>query len=299
VQDTKSPPNVGSTPPTGSGYTADPPACSTPPSNSECFSYKIVQGLCGTYTVGAGGNYPTITAAVAAISGKDITCPVVFQLTDASYASETLPINVGNYDYEGASATNTITIRPAPGVDATITGNSTTAVFKLTRTNYFIFDGSNNGSSGRNLTINNTATTGVTAVIWIASSGIAAGTYGNVVKNCNIKNGYNTAGSLGIFVGSETGIGTAGHDNDNLTIENNALSKASFAIYAISDVTGLIDNLVIKNNIIGSNDATSYIVNRGIVLQGTLGALVAGNEIFNLIPAANGQEKTGIELKDP
>ena len=123
AQDLFTPPNVGSNPPTGTGYTADPPACSIPPANSSCFAYKIVEGLCGTYNVGVGQTYPTITAALADISGKEITCPVVFQLTDATYPSETFPINVMNYENNGASATNTITIRPAPGVDATISEN--------------------------------------------------------------------------------------------------------------------------------------------------------------------------------
>ena len=51
AQDSLSVPNVGSYPSTGaSGYTANPPACSTPPTNP-C-SYTITTGLSGDYTVG-------------------------------------------------------------------------------------------------------------------------------------------------------------------------------------------------------------------------------------------------------
>jgi hypothetical protein len=299
AQDIAVPANVGSVPSTGAGYSVNPPACSTPPSNSSCFSYKVLQGMCGIINVGVGQTYATLTAALTALSQSSIACPVVFQLTDPTYPSETFPINVMNYESQGASAAKTITIRPAPGVNTTISSNVTGAIFKLTRSGYFIIDGSNNGSSSRNLTIMNTATTGTTAVIWVASNGYGQGTNGIVIKNCNIQNGYKTAGSLGIFVGSATALGASGYDNDNLTIENNALSFANIAINAsCGDAVGLNDNLVIKNNTIGSVDPASCIASKGIVIEGASGAQLVGNEIYNFVSPTNGDVKMGIELKN-
>ena len=90
---------------------------------------------------------------------------VVFELTDASYTtSETFPITIN--EIGGASSTNTITIRPATGVTAEISGNSGgdyTSIIKLYGADYEIIDGSNNGTTSRDLTITNTKSSGFSA----------------------------------------------------------------------------------------------------------------------------------------
>ena len=74
AQDNASPPNVGSNPATGaSGFTANPPAASTPPITPA--SYSIIAAISGPFTVGSGGTYPTLTAAAAALNGAEITGP--------------------------------------------------------------------------------------------------------------------------------------------------------------------------------------------------------------------------------
>lgn len=291
AQDLVSTPNAGSNPAVA-GCTANPPACATPPANSVCYAYKIVGALCGIYTIGAAQTYPTLTAAIADLSVKHITCPVELHLSnDYNSSAETFPIVFGTYN--GASATNTVTIRPAPDVNAVISGASTTSIIKLSRARYIIIDGSNNGTASRNLTISNTATTGTTAAVWIASQGTALGSTNDVVKNCKISNGYRTATSYGVFIGSNTTLGSAGDDNDNLTLSNNEISMAYIGISAIASAAGINDNLVIAANILGSDIAASYLAFKGIYLSYAIGAQVTGNEIYNLIGTGG---KTGIEL---
>ena len=118
AQDIAPTPNVGANPSTGaSGFTFDPPAVSTPPPTPN--SYTIVPPpISGGKTVGSGGDYVTLSAAVAALNGSTITGPVTFSLTDASYPAETFPITINANT--GSSATNTVTIKPAPGGESIV-----------------------------------------------------------------------------------------------------------------------------------------------------------------------------------
>jgi hypothetical protein len=140
----------------------------THPTTSNTFS--IGGSLGGTYTVGASGTYPTLTAAVNAYNAACLTSSVTFLLTDANYStSETFPILINNNSY--ASATNTLTIRPNTGVATTITsGSSSVAVFKLLNAKYVTIDGVNAGGSSLSLVNGNTGSN--TADVWLASSGV-------------------------------------------------------------------------------------------------------------------------------
>ena len=72
---------------------------------------KKAVALAGLYTVGVAGNYATLTAAVSDFNSAAITRPVMFELLDATYSSETFPIIINAN--AGSSATNTLTITPA------------------------------------------------------------------------------------------------------------------------------------------------------------------------------------------
>ena len=86
AQDIVATPNVGASPSGGAaGFTASPPACSTPPATPS--SYIIVSTLSGVYPVGVGQVYPTVTAAVADLNLKEVVGPVTFELWDASYSA--------------------------------------------------------------------------------------------------------------------------------------------------------------------------------------------------------------------
>ena len=75
--------------------------------------------MCGNFDVGAATsppNFTTLTAAVTALNSRIMTCAVTFTLLDAVYAAETYPIII--QPNGGASATNTLTIKPGVGVNA-------------------------------------------------------------------------------------------------------------------------------------------------------------------------------------
>jgi hypothetical protein len=283
AQDLVSPtPNVGATPSNVSGYSTTPPACSVPPPNASCYSYKVVGTLYGTISIGAGKSYTTITSAINDLNNLEVTGPVIFQFTDATYTSpsETFPLTITNP--VGVNATNTVTFKPAPGVTTTISGTET-AIFKFIQAGNITIDGSNRGGDDRSLTITNTSSTGSKATIWIGSNGAGQGSANNVIKNCNISNGYVTSTSYGIFIGSSAAIGSSGDDNDNITIQNNSISKAYRGIWAQASSNGLNDSLKIINNTIGSDVSSQYITNYGIYLAGANAPQLSGNVVYNMI----------------
>ena len=52
--------------------------------------------MCGNYNVGAGQTYTTLTAAVADLNLKELTCPVTLTLMDAATTSVSLPYGCVN-----------------------------------------------------------------------------------------------------------------------------------------------------------------------------------------------------------
>ncbi|MBD2722814.1 BNR-repeat neuraminidase N-terminal domain-containing protein [Hymenobacter armeniacus] len=265
----------------------------------------IVGPLNGTYTVGiaAGNDYATITAALADLAFRGVSGPVIFSLTNATATpynaanGETFPFVIPPFG--GASATNTVTLKPAPGVAPVVSGNSgstNTAVFKLDGVDYFAFDGSNTpGGSTRDLTISNTTNQVLTAVVWVASAGTGAGATNIIIKNTNLVGTSSSTGLFGVFAGSNTivsngGTGT-GADNDNLTIQNNSFQTLAYGIYAGGTAggttAGSLDGLVISDNAVGTPSAGLTTV--GIQISNTggnssaTGAQITRNTVQNVV----------------
>ncbi len=279
AQDQYTTPNVGTFPILGSGgFSTNPPAASTAPTSPN--AYKIIQGRCGTLTVGVGKDFPTLTAAINDISGEGLTCPVVLLLTDNLYASETYPIIIN--PIPGASATNTLTIRPAAGVTPVFeTSYAYTAPYywsmiTLNGAQYVIFDGSNSGGTDRSLTFRNNAINGGSATIGLYYNGVAGA--GNItIKNCIVQ-AYSTASlnTQAIVCWEITGLGGY-HD---LVIQNNEINSAKYGIQ-VGGVSGHVsNNVVIINNTIGSLDPFKGIGATGIQLWYSNNTVVQGNEIM-------------------
>ncbi|MFT3911087.1 MAG: T9SS type A sorting domain-containing protein [Ferruginibacter sp.] len=202
-------------------------------------TYTIQAILSGTYTVGAGGNYTTLTAAVAAYNASCLGGPVVFSLTAAAYTeAAALTINA-NAD---ASATNTLTIKPTlANTTIAVTGGSSSAIFILNGADYIIIDGSINNTANtvcpasaatRDLTITNTNSGTSSAVVWLQTTGTDAAT-NNTVKNCNLVGNSNTTTLFAVGSGSSSiGTGSLGTGNNNNSYINNNISKTQYGIYS-------------------------------------------------------------------
>lgn len=243
----------------------------------------------GTYSIGTGsiageaGHYATLTAAVADYNSKCLSGAVTFALTDATYSSnETFPIVITANS--SASATNTLTIKPNTGVTASISGTSTSAIIKLNGADYVTIDGSNNGSTSRNLTIANTNTGTSSSVVWIASASASDVASNVTVKNAIVTGNATTTTLAAVFVGGTTTVGSnAAAANTNITIQNNKISMAQIGLAVYGTSTSVLDNnLLVANNTMGSSSAGDGFSISGIAVAFQNNATISGNDVQNL-----------------
>lgn len=271
---------------------------STHPSNPSTYSV----GLTGTYTVGSGGNYTTISAAASAYNAYCLNGPVTFSLISSTYPSESFPITIGNN--ASASATNTLTIKPAAGVAATVNGPaSTNAIFKLQNARYVTLDGVNSG--GSSLTLNSTYTS-TFANVWLAStSGTGPGCRNVTIKKLNIVGGSNTTTvSYGILAGMDNGstpTTSSGMDNDTITIHDNIITKVYYGIYAngtSSTSAGGLNAWNMTGNTFGpsSYSATTNIGLRAMHLVNMVSPVITENVIQNVGITTVSNQAAGIFL---
>jgi len=232
--------------------------------------------ISGTFTVGVGQNYTTLTAAVAALNSSLITGPVTFILTDATYTNETFPITISNNS--GSGPNNTVTIKPAPGISPVISGNSE-SILELSHASYIIVDGSNCGGTDRSLTIQNLSATTYTNVIGIHSLGYGLGSTHITVRNCIIANGNKNSANYGIELSDG---GPTGFDSQYINILNNQIKKAFVGIEAIGYSYNPITYLNIKGNDIGDNIISESIEDVGINLMSCEYDTLMNNTIFNI-----------------
>ena len=238
--------------------------------------------LAGNYTVGVGGDYPTLTAAVADFNSAPITGAVTFSLLDATYPSETFPISIEAN--AGSSAANTLTIKPAAGVDATISG-AAAVLIKINGADYVTIDGSNNGTDSDNLTLNNTIATGSPVIVWVASTATDGADY-TVLKNIKLLGATPSATIAGLLVSGPT-LGAAGTiPNNYLRVESNVFNRAQNGIFAVGLNTNQDDGAVIKDNTIGSSDPAEMMGFRGMAVQNAKNVLVSGNKITGVSTAS-------------
>lgn len=195
--------------------------------------------LCGTYYIGTAGHFATLTQAVNYANTNGINCNVTFSLINTNYSiatGEAFPITINGYN---GSNTYSLTIKPNAGVNATIQANnaiSTTvvrSVFKLDGAKNIIFNGSNNNTTTKNLTVINNCNIvngSDRTVFWLMNSANTV-----TLKNLTISQGNENADSSfssGIFSGSNsTPKGTGSSSSSNLTITNNSFAGVKQGIY--------------------------------------------------------------------
>lgn len=304
AQDNAGTPNIIASPSTGAaGYTANPPAAGTAPTAPE--SYAVQNNLApGTYTVGGAGVYTTLTAAVNAYNNSCLSGAVVFELIDATYStSETFPIVIGN---PVASAVNTLTIHPAAGVNATITGSSAGSLIKFNGADYVTIDGSNNGTSSQNLTITNTdasttntATNAGTAVIWVASASGTNGATNNVIKNCIITGSGSTTTHAGVVSSSGTTLGAVPPvANSSNTYQNLTVHTAFRGISLVGTGTGDNNNVITQCRT-GSTVVAQKLGFRGINIFNQSNVSINNNTVVGISSAvgSNSDVSAGISVR--
>jgi trimeric autotransporter adhesin len=246
-------------------------------------TFTVIPALSGSYTVGSGGNYASLTNDLGifdalnniGVSGN-ITINIISDLN-----SETgifaLNENTGGFS---------VLIRPS-GSPRIITGSNASALIKLNDADKVTIDGSINGSvvapcvvggdsTLRQLTIQNT-NVGTSACV-LSISSVVNGATNNLIKNVKILGQSSTTTLLGISVGGAT-PGNIGLDGDNNRIENCSVKRTLFGIYAAgaSAANQNIGTVITQNDL--SALSTDRVRRVGIVVFNDNGASVSYNSI--------------------
>lgn len=253
---------------------------------------NIPSPLNGNYIIGSatGANFSTITTAVNSLNTLGSSGAVNFLLDNTNYnvtTSETFPIIINSYT---GNTNYKTTFKPNTGKTVTIEGtnssNNAETVFKLNGVDNIIFDGSNNGTTTKNLTIyNNNQSNNSRAVIWIASENNTNGALSNEIKNLTLqqysKGSYDY--SIGVFAGGTSSISSAAEvANSTNTIKNITFTGVGQAIYLNGISTSLSSNWKIQNNTIGgtTNANKPYV---GVNLNNAKDYEISGNLISGLL----------------
>lgn len=278
--------NVNGAPNGGTGYTANPPAATTPTGSPS--SYSLGFTLSGNYNVGAGEPAPfnTITGAVGRYNTGCLSGAVTFTLVDATYPSETFPITINNN--VDASATNTLTIKA--GTTTTVTGSNATAIFLLNGADYVTIDGSTSATANtvcplsaasRDLTISNSNTGTTSSVVWIASTTGNAAT-NNTVKNCILTGQGTTTTNVVVGAGGATVGSTPTAAPDNTSIVNNQVSTGVFGVF----VGGVGAGTKTQNTVINQNTISTLTIG-GIAAPFQNNVTISGNNITGITNATS------------
>ena len=227
--------------------------------------------------LGAGADYPTIAAALAALAAQPqpLTQAYELRLIDDNYA-ENLALNATG------TAVNPLTIRPAAGVSPIITGTVSFGAGSA----FIIIDG-NNGTTSRALTLRQPSLTAPA----LTFGGDASD---NVVREVKIE-GSNNLLSSGVVV---LGNGLVG-GNDRNTLTNCAVGNTDTAllpanlVYAANGGGGLNDAFSLTGNDLSNFTRTAVLVDAGNGNQWT----ISNNSVFYNAAAVPTTAQTAIDFR--
>ena len=239
---------------------------------------SVFAQLSGTYTIGAGGDYATFSAAATALHDQGVAGPVTFDVLDGTY-TEQVEIN----SIPGASETNTVTFRSQSGdstkviVQYLAAGDADNYVFKLNLCDYVTL---------RGITIR-ALDTRYCRLLYFSFN-----TKGVTIENCVLRGTRNT-----------NALRRAAHiDGENvwmrkITIRNNHFRRGSYGIF-YNGINGSMTDAEITGNqfdslgytaisiIKGSNTNISY--NRiayssyGLRLLSTINSYIGHNHLSRI-----------------
>lgn len=273
AQDQAVVPNVVAFPHTGiSVYNASPPSSQTPPLDP--LYYRRIDTLNGVYTVGLGGDFPSLTSAISAYTFYCIKGPVEFHLIDTHYtsATEIMPFNLTQSLYVDES--KPLLIRPADNTNVSISGNSGNAgsgILQISGADHITIDGSNQGGSSRNMTVKNTFSTNAVGIKVVSFQNNGAENI--TIKNCKLRNASNSG--YGIHAGGST-INNGGFGMKNLSIINNEIDSVETAISVLGTNGNKGDTIEISGNDVTCNTVNS---SKGIFISNVKNTEISKNDI--------------------
>jgi hypothetical protein len=232
----------------------------------------VTPSLSGTKSICPSAcDYLTITAAIADIQSQGLGGALTLELgPNYTSSGETVPLTFTNLT--GASAVNTVTVRPQLGAtNLIITGDNATSIIDLNNADYVTIDGRLGGAgTAKELTIENSNTTAATIRFF-------GGADNNTIKYVSLKGATNSAASGVVTWG---GGGTNNNNTvDNCDIQGSGVATPSNGVYAGGGVLhsgNTISNCNIFDFHTASGDASGVRIDSG---SGT-GWAITGNSFY-------------------
>ena len=224
-------------------------------------------------------SYTTLKGAFDALNAGTHQGIITITITGNTTETATATLNASG---NGAASYSSVNIKPETGATPVISGNINGGpLIRCNGSRNLTIDGSNNGTTSRNLTITNTSTSGAYVVLF-GSAGTTP--ISNVsLKNCTLINGTNT--SFAVILGDAATAGNPGYFN-NITLQNNSIQKAYIGVYCYAIVSAGNGN----NTLITENDLDAIGANAiklvGVYVQGGDGVTVSNNNIGNFESAS-------------
>ncbi len=276
AQDLSSNSNVHTWPFGGSGNT--PPGNIKPDSVAK---YHFYTALGGTYTVGTGGNYPTLTgpgglfeAMNTTVVNANITAEIISDITEPGTVALNQWTNVGSNLF-------TLTIKPSSATLFTLSGNNALSILKFNGADRVTLDGRYNGT-GAFLKIENTSPTNTSTVIWVASASTTNGATNNTFRNCFIEGASRTTTFIAVCSSSGVTVGSAAQfANSNNVYDSLIIKKCQYAI-ALVGVSGNEANNIVRNCILGSTVTSEKLRVAGIAAFQQNNCIIENNVINGL-----------------
>lgn len=260
-------------------------------------TFAVLPPMNGPYTVGSGGNYPSLTNDGG-----------IFQVLNNRGVSGDITINIIS-DLTGETGTHALNeytagsfstlIRPF-GAARSVTGSAASAMIPFNGADRVTIDGSLTGATAaaqlvggdaslRQLTFENTNTAG--SVINFASS--TNGARLNTLRNLTVVGGSSLGANVGISFGSTPF--SAGNSNDSNRIENNAIRRVRHGIYMGGGFGADVDtaNAIVQNDLNASG--TDAISRFGIFVVNQDTVYVSRNRIGG-ISTSEASDAVGISL---
>jgi len=283
------------------GFTlANTPTAKIPVVTAPAGNRKIMNPMSGPYTVGApNANFNNFNEAFNAVQVAGFEGNT--QLEIISDITEPQTAMLGNWIETNTAGPYNLTVYPSGG-DRTVTCINSPITFQFVGTDRLIINGSQDGiGENRNLTIKNDcqqAPPGSNFVTLAIDKDFFNGATNDVIKNCNILGAGNlsTASTYALTIGVNSTV-LSGENNRNITISNNAISRAATGIFVSStssDTSSHLQGIRILGNDIGSSVASNYITRNGIAMFGAKNLwnysnpnVIEGNSVFNVTGANN------------
>jgi hypothetical protein len=267
----------------------------TPPTTPN--QYTIVGSASGSYNVGTGETYTSLTNAGGIfefINNSEVTGNITINITTD------LTGELGTVALNEFAAPHTILIKPS-AAPRTITGSINGALIKINGADGVRIDGSTAASFAevvggnpalRELTIQNT-NTGTSAVVISVGSNGTNGAQNNTIQNVRVLGQDPTTSQIGISLGGATPGTIATGPNNNNRVENCFVGRTIFGIYSAGQAAPNQNT----GTVITMNETSALTADRirrvGIIVFNENGVQITENSI-NGISTNEGVDAIGI-----